>query len=120
MNQDTESTYKIIVGSDSQKKQSGFTDFVTAIIVHRVGSGAIYFWKRREDAVHRSLKVRIFEEATASLLTAQELVELFRTNGISGIDVQIHVDIGTRGPTRVLIHEVVGMIRGRLWSGKRC
>lgn len=112
MNEGKDSAYDIIVGTDSQKKQKNITDFVTAIVVHRIGSGGIYFWNTHADSRKRALKERIFEEATLSLMTAQKLVDLFKSNGNAKIDVQIHVDVGTKGPTRTMIQEVVGMIRG--------
>jgi hypothetical protein len=104
--------YQVIIGTDSQKKSSGTTDFVTAIIVHRIGSGGIYFWKRLVDDKKRVLKQRILEEASMSLATAQELLGMFKANGVREFDFVIHVDVGSQGPTRELITEVVSMIRG--------
>lgn len=104
--------YQVIIGTDSQKKSGGTTDFVTAIIVHRMGSGGIYFWKRIVDSKMRVLKQRILEEASMSLATAQELLGMFKANGVREFDFVIHVDVGTQGPTRELITEVVSMIRG--------
>lgn len=104
--------FQVIIGTDSQKKSGGTTDFVTAIIVHRIGSGGIYFWKRIVDDKKRVLKQRILEEASMSLATAQELLGMFKANGVREFDFVIHVDVGTQGPTRELITEVVSMIRG--------
>ena len=104
--------YHVVIGTDSQLKNRTQTDFVTAIIVHRVGSGGIYFLQRAVDHKKRALKQRIFEEATRSLQTAHLLLDSFKTNGIADLDFSIHVDIGTRGPTREIIREVVAMIRG--------
>jgi len=112
MQEQTSNRYNVIIGSDSQCKRGGTTDFVTAIIVHRIGRGGIYFWRRIVDRKKRVLKQRILEEATLSLTTAQDLMGLFRANGIIAFDFEIHVDIGKNGPTRVLISEVVSMIRG--------
>jgi predicted RNase H-related nuclease YkuK (DUF458 family) len=50
-------------------------------------------------------------EATMSLQTAEHFVSFFNDLGIATYDIQIHVDIGTRGQTRELITEVAGMIR---------
>lgn len=88
------------------------TDFVTAIIVHRVGAGGIYFWQRKVDKTKRVLRQRIYEEAFMALQTAQEILESFKQNGIKSYELEIHVDIGKKGPTREIINEVVGMIRG--------
>ncbi len=112
MAQDKKARYEVIVGSDSQKTKSGSYDFVTAIIIHRIGFGGIYFWKR--DILKRkiSLKERIYMEATSSLEASEDFVSFFKLNGIAKYDIQIHVDIGPNGETRDMIHEVSGMIRG--------
>lgn len=111
MAKDKKGRYKIIVGTDSQKTAKDQYDFVSALIIHRVGFGAIYFWKRQIINRKISLKERIYLEATMSLQTSENFVYFFKTNGISRYDIQIHVDIGKKGETRDLINEVVGMIR---------
>jgi predicted RNase H-related nuclease YkuK (DUF458 family) len=110
---DKKAKYEIIVGTDSQKilGKSGY-DFVSALVIHRMGSGGIYFWKREINNRKMGLKERIYREATMSLETSENFVTLFRTNGISRYDIQIHVDIGPNGETRNMINEISGMIRG--------
>lgn len=112
MSQDKRGAYDVIVGTDSQKIKGGGYDFVSALIIHHVGFGGIYFWKRTQIKRVISLKERIYQEAIMSLETSEYFVNLFRLNGISKYDVQIHVDIGKQGETRELIQEVTGMIRG--------
>lgn len=109
---DKKARYEIIVGTDSQKIEKNKYDFVSALIIHRVGWGGIYFWKRMIQDKKLSLKERIYQEATMSLVTSENFINFFKTNGISKYDIQIHVDIGHNGETRDLITEVVGMIRG--------
>lgn len=109
---DKKAKYEIIVGTDSQKIENNKYDFVSALVIHRVGSGGIYFWKRIVQDKKISLKERIYQEATMSLTTSENFVSFFKTNGISKYNFQIHVDIGPNGETRELINEVVGMIRG--------
>lgn len=109
---DKKAKYEIIVGTDSQKIEKNKYDFVSALIIHRVGWGGIYFWKRIVQDKKISLKERIYQEATMSLMTSENFVNFFKTNGISKYNIQIHVDIGKNGETRDLITEVVGMIRG--------
>jgi len=46
MSQDKKAAYEIIVGTDSQKIEKNKYDFVSALIIHRIGYGGIYFWKR--------------------------------------------------------------------------
>ncbi|MBI5127487.1 ribonuclease H-like YkuK family protein [Candidatus Roizmanbacteria bacterium] len=112
MKVDKKAKYEIIVGTDSQKIENNKYDFVSALIIHRVGWGGIYFWKRILQDKKISLKERIYQEATMSLETSENFVNFFKTNGISKYNIQIHVDIGHNGETRDLITEVVGMVRG--------
>ena len=112
MEANPDSRYRIIIGADSQEKNSHHTDFVTAIIVHRIGAGGIYFWQHKVDQKRRILRQRIYEEAYYALQTAQKFLASFKQNGIKSYELEIHVDIGTKGPTREIINEVVGMIRG--------
>jgi len=110
---DKKAKYEIIVGTDSQKipGKSGY-DFVSALVIHRIGFGGIYFWKREINNKKMSLKERIYQEATMSLETSENFVSFFKTNGIARYDIQIHVDIGHNGETRDMINEISGMIRG--------
>lgn len=118
MSQDKKARYDIIVGTDSQKTTKHRYDFVSALIIHRVGFGGIYFWKRTIIDKKISLKERIYQEAIMSLQTSENFVDFFKTNGISKYNIQIHVDIGKNGETRDLITEVVGMIRSSGYQAK--
>lgn len=112
MKQSPENTYRLVIGSDSQPKNGQGVDFITAIIIHRVGNGGIYFWRRKIEQRHFVLRTRIYEEALLSLQAAEQLLVTFEKDGIRKYDVEIHVDIGNVGQTREMITEVVGMIRG--------
>lgn len=103
--------YRLVVGTDSQPKNSHGVDFVTAIVIHRMGFGGIYFWKRIIDPKKYILRSRIYQEAALSLACADELLELLKNDGITKYDVEIHVDIGSVGDTKEMINEVVGMVR---------
>lgn len=118
MERSPEHKYHLVIGTDSQPKNSQGADFVTAIVVHRVGAGGIYFWKRVVEKKKMVLRTRIYQEATLSLFCAQDFLGVFKKDGISKFDVEIHVDIGQFGKTRDLIAEVVGMIRGMGFSVK--
>jgi len=109
---DPEKKYQLVVGTDSQPHNGEGVDFVTAIVVHRIGVGGIYFWKRTVNKKHYVLRQRMYEEATMSLEMAEIVLDLLRKDGITKYDVEIHVDIGQYGDTREMIQEIVGMIRG--------
>jgi len=126
------SKYHIVIGSDSEGRNHAGVSFVTALVVHRVGGGGIYFWTKEVSEVH-SLRERILREATLSLEFIAFLLPGFvkylgRSNSenssagsltaesgdkkVFDYDLEIHVDIGREGETRAMIREVVGMIRG--------
>lgn len=112
MESSPEHKYQLVIGSDSQPKNGQGTDFVTAIVVHRIGRGGIYFWRRIVEKKSLVLRSRIYQEATLSLNCAHEFLEALKKDGVSRYDVEIHVDIGKYGQTREMIAEIVGMIRG--------
>jgi len=121
INEDTERHYHLIVGTDSTGEKRA--DFVTAIIVYRVGRGGRYFWKRTNSpVVYHTLRDRIHKEVTISLETAQDILGqlefLFKKGRNLNCDFQIHIDVGQNGPTREMIREVVGMVRGNGFKAK--
>lgn len=115
---DPEKKYQLVVGTDSQPHNGSGVDFVTAIVVHRLGVGGIYFWKRTVNKKHYVLRERMYEEATMSLDMAETVLALLHQDGITKYDVEIHVDIGKFGDTREMINEIVGMIRGSGYTVK--
>jgi len=137
--QNSESDYKIVVGTDSEVRQKG-VDFVCVIAIHRVGKGGRYFWLKIYDGRKFDLRTRIYQEAVISLALAGALLEAelemhgtqldlgksidevfhslqkdIRTSEKEIIftnELEIHVDIGTVGATKEMIKEIVGMIKG--------
>lgn len=115
---DPEKKYQLVIGTDSQPHNGAGVDFVTAIVIHRIGVGGIYFWKRTVNKKHYVLRQRMYEEATMSLAMAETVLVLLHKDGITKYDVEIHVDIGKFGDTREMIAEIVGMIRGSGYTVK--
>lgn len=119
MSKGNKDNYQIIVGTDSQKiKSANGYDFVSALVVHRIGNGGIYFWRRELFEKTVSLKERMYREALMSLQVSEGFVELLQHNGISRFNIQIHIDIGKNGETRDLIQELTGMIRSNGYDVK--
>ena len=118
--------YKIIIGSDSLHLQDNGADFVTAIVVHRVGNGGRYFWRRLDLGKFYNLHDRIIREVMLSIDTAKAILrdmeQETKKQGRDGIklnwDFEIHVDVGQNGPTKDLIQEVVGMVRANNFEAK--
>jgi predicted RNase H-related nuclease YkuK (DUF458 family) len=122
INEEPERFYRVVIGSDSQAKHTkgvGEIDYVTALIVHRIGSGARYFWKKVRAQKVPVLRDKIYTETTMSLATAEEIVPLLRAAvSPSKYDLEIHIDVGSIGPTREMIKEVVGMVQGNGFKAK--
>ena len=117
------SFYRLVIGTDSQERRgNGKTeiDFVTAIVIHRRGRGARYFWtKQRIKRKSILLRDKIYTETLKSLEIAQELVpQLRQAVSPAKYDLEIHIDVGSLGPTREMIREVVGMVNGNGFTAK--
>lgn len=105
------SSYKIIIGSDSQVIK-GQTCFITAVIVHRLGKGARYYHRRKTHRKIKGLRQKIFFETALSLELGGQVAKRFAELGHDNLKVEIHIDAGTHGETKELIREVVGMVTG--------
>ena len=114
--EEPELSYKLIIGTDSQVREE--TYFVTAIVVHRVGKGARYYYNRRAYENIKSMKQRIFMEAATSLETASKLTQSLSDKGYTDLDLEIHLDIGQNGRTKEMIRDIVGMITGSGFDAK--
>lgn len=109
--QDPTARYKLIVGTDSQARDD--VTFVTAVIIHRLGKGARYYYRRRVQPKITSLRQKIFYETAISLTLADKLSQkISQRAGTTALGVEIHLDVGTHGETRELIREVTGMVTG--------
>ncbi len=104
-------SYSIVVGSDSEQGATD-TEFISAIVIHRHGRGGRYFWSRKTQKNFHTLRERIWRETTLSTELGQKLLQAFKSHGNGFKNVEIHVDIGKRGPTRELIKEICGYVRG--------
>lgn len=122
IDEDPQKFYRVVIGSDSQARlinSHAEIDFVTAIIVHREGTGARYFWRKEKLIKSAALREKIYTETQMSLATAQEIVPLLRKHiSPAKYDFEIHIDVGPMGPTREMIKEVVGMVQGNGFKAK--
>ena len=126
MESDRRRRYQITIGTDSEHLADGRADFVTAVVIHRVGNGGRYFWRRLELGKFHTLRDRIIKEVLLSLEVAKKmLLALERELALPHEDrvslewdFEIHADIGENGETKAMIQEVVGMIRAHNFEAK--
>ncbi len=109
MEEDPKTSYELVVGTDSHSTP-GEMDFVSAIIVHKVGKGGRYFWRRIRERNIYTLRQKIYREALLSFELAKDLMEELEQRTLLDYNLEIHVDVGRNGKTREMIDEVVGMI----------
>lgn len=109
LQEDPKARYKVIIGTDSQTTHHG-TLFVTALIIHRIGKGARFFFRKVRNKPMMDLRHRIYKETALSL----ELIDQLKDKGITELlvdwPIEIHIDIGQQGETKKLIQEVVGWV----------
>jgi predicted RNase H-related nuclease YkuK (DUF458 family) len=128
INEDAVSRYTVVVGTDSEQGNSprfaageagGLAEFVSVVVVHRVGKHGRYFWRRTRDIKTFDRHDRILKEASFSLDLAQRLIGELRSKLRQHLyDFEIHLDIGQNGPTKTMIQEIVGMITGSGFTAK--
>lgn len=117
---DPNSSYRIAIGTDSQVRTKSY--FVTAILIHRIGKGAVGFLK--EVVIPRNIK-SLREKISIEIALTQEVAYLFSPEIIEQIyetiltndyhnqlGLEIHLDIGPNGPTKELIKEMVQRVSG--------
>lgn len=113
---DNHSQYRFIIGTDSQVYKKQRVVFVSTIIVHRIGFGAICFYEKKVKIKKYSLRERMFTEVFLSLDLATRFLNAIKEHHCALYnamdDLEIHVDVGEHGATRDLINAVTGMVKG--------
>ena len=115
---DPKREYKIIVGSDSEKRANDKADFVTAIVVLRVGNGGRYFWRNIELGNIHTLRDRMWQEVMLSLEISKNLTGILKEANLDKCGFEVHVDVGENGATRTMIQELVGVVRANNFEAK--
>ena len=118
MRADLRRHYRIMIGTDSERLAGNQADFVAAIVIHRVGNGGRYFWRRVETGKFYTLRDRIIKEVLISLDIARDVLAELRKFSLPEFDFEIHADIGENGPTSPMIQEVVAMIRANNFAAR--
>lgn len=118
MRADPTRKYKVTIGTDSELIPGRKADFVTAVVVHRVGNGGRYFWRRAEHKNMHTLRDRIIKEVLLSLDIAKDVLFELKRFSLPHFDFEIHIDVGENGPTKSMIQEVVNMVRAHNFEAR--
>jgi hypothetical protein len=101
--------YKIFVGTDSENRENKI-EFISVIVVHRVGYGAKYFWRKKTILKKLDFYQRLWQEAIFSLNLSQDLIENLSNLGLN-FDFEVHLDLGLNGKSKSLIKEIINLIK---------
>ena len=118
MKADSERAYNVTIGTDSELYGKTSADFVTAIVVHRIGNGARYFWRRMKIENLHTMRDRILKEVMISLETAKLALARLEELNAPEFSLEIHIDAGENGETKKMIQELVGIIRANDFEAK--
>jgi predicted RNase H-related nuclease YkuK (DUF458 family) len=102
--------YKILVGTDSECYDHKI-DFITVIVIHRVGFGARYFWRRQIFDPKFGLHERLWQEALLSLNIGQELLKNLTQKQLN-FQFELHLDLSTTGKSSSSLKEIINLVRG--------
>lgn len=105
--------YTIMVGTDSHIRSNREVCFVTVIFIHRTGKGGQFFYRRYRKNRMTSLKQRMIYEATQSLTIASMIAAQLHELGCPTLNLEVHADVGSRGDSRAVLKEIIGMIEAQ-------
>ncbi|WDV44419.1 ribonuclease H-like YkuK family protein [Clostridiaceae bacterium M8S5] len=119
---DCNSSYRLSIGSDSQVKND-HTVFVTAIVIHRIGTGA---WGCVNKIIIpyaiNDLKEKLVLEANLTLQIVTEISNNYLEKLLSSVIYylddstyfynEIHIDIGKKGKSKTMIKEIIKYFSG--------
>ena len=97
--------FRVCVGTDSDSKD-GITVYATAVVVHRLGNGATYFYRKTVERGIQDMFTRLFREAELSV----EMAEI--VSSLLGYPPAIHLDIGHDGESEKVLNSLVGYVIG--------
>jgi uncharacterized protein len=108
---DMDRNYRIIIGSDSQHNFAN-TVFVTAIIIHRVGSQARFYYTKANGHHTMELSTRILQE-TADSVEILQMIENSEVFGLVGKEnIEVHIDAGQGGRSRKIMDACISYVQG--------
>lgn len=124
MQQQSQSLYEVIVGCDSSAVIE--PTFPLVIVILRKGEGGRFFMQRIKypNRKFHNLHDRILQEVLLSCELALYLRSHFKeiaekeASEIKYDFQYIHADVGQKGPTKDMIREVTGLIRGNGFEPK--
>lgn len=110
-------SFVLAVGTDSQNKKRT-TVFTSAIVLHKVGKGGIFFYEREKRDRIKVRNLRLLEEANLTIELGRKIVEQIETDYLADsfdldkadFKLEIHCDYGNNGASNEVLREAIGWI----------
>lgn len=116
VNEDPQGSYRLIIGTDSKANGANGVakiTYVSAVIVYRVSRGGRYFYTLISEKGGLDPRVRVINETLKSIILAQTFLPyLDLVLPKSFYDLEIHIDAGENGPTKEVINQAIGIVKG--------
>lgn len=109
MEEEPKAPHKIVIGTDSHTTRLA-TTFVSAVVVHRIGKGARFYFRKQAQKPMYDLRHRIYRETELSLSPVESLNAEGLSRLLASSPLEIHIDIGREGDTKSLITEIKGWV----------
>ncbi|MBN8218986.1 MAG: hypothetical protein J0L75_20275 [Spirochaetes bacterium] len=103
--------YAVIIGTDSQV-HARETTFVTAVIIHRIGESARFFYRRTESQAKLDLAGRILHETSESIALLEHLVDSAVIRRLGREVIEVHIDAGSRGKSQRVMDACINYVKG--------
>ena len=101
--------YEVIVGTDSQcHHEIGSTKYVTAIVVRKVGYGALYYYRKNVVPMIPTLRQKMWNEALSTYDVLEKVKESV-SDIVSSEKIIPHLDVGYSGKSKKYIKELTSM-----------
>ena len=117
INADTEQEYRLIVGSDSLYRAK-FTMFATAIVCHRIGNGAKFWYTKRKEQCPMNIFARIMKETEDSIEIMKKVYDSEVMLHIPEENMQIDIDAGNNGKSRNVVSSAMSYVKGSGFNGE--
>ena len=115
--EDSNYTYRIIVGTDSLHRTKK-TSFSTAVIIHRVGRCAKFFYTRYFiEKYPRAIVTRIMKEVKDSVEIVMRLQDSELIDYVDSGDWELHIDAGEKGESIKVVHQALSYVKAMGLNG---
>ena len=114
---DEETEYRVIVGSDSLYRAKG-TVFATAIVCHRVGKGARFWYTKRKENCAMNIFARIMRETEDSINIMKKIYDSEIMLYVPEENMQIDIDAGNNGKSIKVVSSAMSYVKGSGFNGE--